>query len=78
MAHVDLPIAGLMAAEPIERLSPKVEQFNQVARSMGVKVGRRSPAMALSSLTLTVIPDIRISDLGLVDVATQEIVPLER
>lgn len=78
MARVDLPIAGLMAAEPIEKLSPKVEQFNQVARTMGVKVGRRSPAMALSSLTLTVIPDIRISDLGLVDVATQEILPLER
>lgn len=76
MAQVDLPIAGLMAAEPIEELSPKVERFNEVAQSMGVKVGRRSPSMALSSLTLTVIPEIRISDLGLVDVNTQEMIPL--
>lgn len=76
MARVDLPIAGLMAAEPIEELSPKVEKFNEVARSMGVKVGRRSPSMALSSLTLTVIPEVRLSDLGLVDVSKQEIIPL--
>ncbi|GGJ73083.1 adenine deaminase [Virgibacillus salexigens] len=78
MAQVDLPIAGLMAAEPIEELSPKVEKFNEVAQSMGVKVGRRSPSMALSSLTLTVIPEIRISDLGLVDVNTQQLIPLFR
>ncbi|MYL57805.1 adenine deaminase [Virgibacillus halodenitrificans] len=76
MAKVDLPVAGLMAAESIEELSPKVEKFNEVARSFGVKVGRRSPSMALSSLTLTVIPEIRISDLGMVDVATQELMPL--
>ncbi|WP_188456252.1 adenine deaminase [Virgibacillus oceani] len=76
MAQVDLPIAGLMAAEPIEELAPKVEEFNKVAKSMGVKVGRRSPSMALSSLTLTVIPEIRISDLGLVDVKSQELIPL--
>ncbi len=75
-AQVNLPIAGLMAAEPIEELGPKVEKFNEVAREMGVKVGRRSPSMALSSLTLTVIPDIRITDLGLVDAITQEMLPL--
>lgn len=75
-AQVDLPIAGLMAAEPIEQLGPKVEKFNEVARSMGVQVGRRSPSMALSSLTLTVIPEIRITDIGLVDVHTQQMIPL--
>ncbi|MFD2210408.1 adenine deaminase [Virgibacillus halophilus] len=76
MAQVDLPIAGLMAAEPIEELGPRVETFNRVARNLGVKVGRRSPSMALSSLTLTVIPEVRISDLGLVDVGKQELIPL--
>lgn len=75
-AQVDLPIAGLMAAEPIEELGPKVEKFNEIARAMGVKVGRRSPSMALSSLTLTVIPEIRITDLGLVDATTQEMLSL--
>ncbi|MEF3328732.1 adenine deaminase [Oceanobacillus oncorhynchi] len=75
-AQVNLPIAGLMAAEPVEELAPKIDSFNQTADSMGVKVGRRSPSMALSSLTLTVIPEVRITDLGLLDVATQKMIPL--
>ncbi|WP_066190565.1 adenine deaminase [Gracilibacillus timonensis] len=73
---LELPLAGLMSPEPIESMAKKVEQFSTTARSMGVQVGRRSPAMAFSSLTLTVIPEIRISDLGLVDVATQAFLPL--
>ncbi len=76
IAQVDLPLAGLMAPEPIEELSPKIENFNEKAMEMGVKVGRRSPSMALSSLTLTVIPEIRLSDLGLVDVASQQLISL--
>lgn len=75
-AQVDLPLAGLMSPEPIEEIAVKVERFNQVAKSMGVKVGRRAPAMAFSSLTLTVIPEIRISDIGLVDVYKQELMSL--
>lgn len=73
---VDLPIGGLMAAEPIEELGPKVKHFNETAANMGVKVGQRSPAMALSSLALTVTPEIRISDQGLVDVAKQTFLSL--
>ncbi|UOQ94734.1 adenine deaminase [Halobacillus shinanisalinarum] len=76
VAQVDLPLAGLMSPETIEELSPKVERFNEKAQSMGVKVGKRSPSMALSSLTLTVIPEVRISDLGLVDVNEQKLIPL--
>ncbi|GAB2537231.1 adenine deaminase [Gracilibacillus alcaliphilus] len=75
-AQIELPLAGLMSPEPIESLAVKVDQFCEVAKEMGVQVGRRSPAMAFSSLTLTVIPEIRLSDLGLVDVATQEFLPL--
>lgn len=75
-AQLDLPLAGLMSPEPVEEIAVKVEHFNETAKSMGVKVGRRSPAMAFSSLTLTVIPEIRISDVGLVDVYHQELIPL--
>lgn len=75
-AQLDLPLAGLMSPEPVEEIAVKVEHFNETAKSMGVKVGRRSPAMAFSSLTLTVIPEIRISDVGLVDVYHQELLPL--
>src|SRR5699024_424375 len=76
LGQLDLPLAGLMSPEPIEDLAPKVERFSELAKSLGVKVGRRSPAMAFSSLTLTVIPEIRISDMGLVDVNKQKLIPL--
>jgi adenine deaminase len=76
ISRVELPIAGLMASGPVEKLGPKVEAFSEQARRMGVSVGRRNPAMALSSLTLTVTPEVRISDLGLVDVDEQRLIPL--
>ncbi|WP_368653187.1 adenine deaminase [Ornithinibacillus sp. 4-3] len=76
VATVELPLAGLMAPEPIEELAPKVENFAQKALEMGVKVGRRSPVMAFSSISLTVIPEVRVSDLGLVDVNKQEFISL--
>lgn len=75
-AAVDLPVAGLMSKLPIEELAPLINQFNEAAVGMGVKVGRRSPSMAISSLALTVIPEIRMSDLGLVDVRAQKLLPL--
>ncbi|GGJ93970.1 adenine deaminase [Lentibacillus kapialis] len=75
-SQIDLPIAGLMAAEPVDELAQKVEHFNSTAKNMGVQVGKRSPSMAFSSLTLSVIPEIRITDLGLVDVNKQDFLPL--
>lgn len=75
-ACVELPIAGLISPEPVESLAEKVETFSQQALELGVSVGKRSPAMAFSSIALTVAPDIRISDLGLVDVVKQEFIPL--
>lgn len=76
LAKIELPIAGLMAAAPVEEMSTKVEAFNAQARAMGISVARRAPTMALSGLTLTVTPEIRISDLGLVDVEAQTLTPL--
>lgn len=76
VAKVELPVAGLMAQEPIEELAPKVDHFAEQALKMGVKVGRRSPVMAFSSVALTVTPNIRISDKGLVDVNQQIHIPL--
>lgn len=76
VALIELKVAGLMSPEPVEELAPKVQDFNACAEQMGLSVGRRSAAMALSSLTLTVIPEIRISDKGLVDVDEQKIIAL--
>ena len=76
IASVDLPIAGLMAPKPIHILAKELEVFNKQAENLGVSVGKRSPAMAFSSIALTVIPEIRISDIGLIDVNKQDFIPL--
>lgn len=76
LSKVPLPIAGLMSTDSIEDLARKVDAFNQAARKLGVSVGKRSEAMAFSSIALTVIPEIRISDMGLIDVNSQEFLPL--
>ncbi|MBM7716176.1 adenine deaminase [Siminovitchia sp. FSL H7-0308] len=76
IAKVELPVAGLMAPEPVEQLAPKVGYFSKKALEMGIAVGRRAPAMALSSLALTVTPHIRITDKGLIDVEQQKLIPL--
>lgn len=76
IASVELPIAGLMTPTPIDQLAKEVEVFNERAKELGVQVGKRSPAMAFSSIALTVIPEIRISDIGLIDVNKQEFLPL--
>lgn len=75
-AAVDLPVAGLMADKTVEEMAPLIIRFNTAAEEMGVKVGRRAPSMAMSSLALTVIPEIRLSNLGLVDVRKQTLIPL--
>jgi len=52
-----------------------IADLRRAARSLGVEV--RAPFMALSFLGLSVIPSLKITDRGLVDVDRFELVPLE-
>lgn len=74
LATVRLPVAGLMSAEPVEVVAAEVRAFNARARELGL--GGSSPVLAISSLALPVAPFIRITDLGVVDVLTQEFVEM--
>jgi adenine deaminase len=67
-ALVELPIAGLLSERPAEEVAAE-------AAALGVAVGVEH-FMGLVVLTLAVSPEARISDLGLVDVASQTLVPL--
>lgn len=70
-AEVDvlaLPIAGLMSDQPVERVAERLEQLQGRARAAGS--GLRNPFMALSFLALPVIPELKLTDLGLIDVST--------
>ncbi len=74
LAEVPLEIAGLMSARPISGLVKKLRAAKKAARGLGCTVGE--PFMALSFLALPVIPELKLTDRGLVDVNRFEIIPL--
>lgn len=66
LASLALPIAGLMSEASVEDVHKKLKALHQAARGLGCKVS--DPFMALSFLSLPVIPELKITDKGLVDV----------
>lgn len=74
VARLPLPIAGLMSDSPIEVVTGQLETLHEAARGLGCQV--ESPFMALSFLALAVIPELKLTDLGLVDVGKFDFVPL--
>lgn len=71
---VDLPIAGLMSNEQAEVVAEKAATVLEGFRACGCQLN--NPNMQLSLLALVVIPELRISDLGLVDVVKFDFVPV--
>ena len=72
LASLALPIAGLMSDQPATVVGEGLEGLLEAARSLGVTIG--APFMHLSFLGLSVIPELRLTDQGLVDVNAFEIV----
>jgi adenine deaminase len=66
LAGLAAPIAGLLAAAPLEAVVAGQERLEKAARGLGATLP--SPFAALSFLALPVIPELRLTDLGLVDV----------
>lgn len=66
VAALPLPVAGLMSEEPIEAIRVKLEAVVKAARDLGSPL--HDPFMAMSFLALEVIPSLKITDQGLVDV----------
>ena len=71
---VELKIAGLMSAERADRVAKKATSILEGFRACGCQLN--NPNMTLSLLALVVIPELRISDQGLVDVTRLEILPV--
>jgi adenine deaminase len=74
LARLPLPVAGLLTQEPLPRVAARMEALTEVARRLGVTLPH--PFLSLSFMTLAVVPRLKISDRGLVDVGTGQIVPL--
>lgn len=73
-ASLALPIAGLMSDEPAEIVSNKLKQLIRIVKSWGCKI--ENPFITLSFLALPVIPELKLTDKGLVDVNKFKIVSL--
>jgi adenine deaminase len=71
---VELNIGGLMSTERAEKVAKKVDAILQGFRLCGCKLN--NPNMQLSLLALVVIPELRISDKGLVDVTHFTFLPV--
>ncbi len=74
LAILPLPIAGLMSDRPIEEALEQMSALSVAARELGSSL--YDPFMTLSFLGLEVIPSLKLTDFGLVDVSRQEILPL--
>ncbi len=66
VAGLALPVAGLLSAEPLEEVVARLENVEKAAAGLGT--GLASPFATLSFVALPVIPELRLTDLGLVDV----------
>jgi len=69
-----LPLAGLMSDQDIEHVGEQLKLMRKVCRDMGCRL--EDPFMAIAFLSLPVIPEIRVTDRGLVDVGQSRIVSL--
>ena len=74
LALVELPIAGLMSDSPAREVSAKADQMVAAMQACGCNLN--NAYMQHSLLALVVIPSLRISDLGLVDVSKFELTDL--
>ncbi|MBN1613493.1 MAG: adenine deaminase [Deltaproteobacteria bacterium] len=74
LAELPLPIAGLMSDRPLGEVARGWESLRQAASALGCTLPE--PFMALSFLALPVIPELKITDCGLVDVNRFAHVPL--
>jgi adenine deaminase len=73
-AELPLPVAGLLSDAPLERVLEQTEALLAAARALGTELD--APFDALAFLSLSVIPELKITDRGLVDVGRFELVPL--
>ncbi len=74
LGKLPLPIGGLMSVKSMETVAGEVRNLKRITKELGSKLD--DPFMTLSFVQLPVIPEIRITDKGIVDVRTFSLVPL--
>jgi len=72
--ELPLPVAGLMSDQPLADVHERLRSMER--RLVGMGVSMTAPFMTVSFLALSVIPELKITDRGLVDVTRFQLVPL--
>lgn len=72
LAEMPLPVAGLMSLDPFETVAHSLETLRDAVRGMGCQL--TEPFLQLAFLALPVIPHLKITDMGLVDVDRFELI----
>ncbi len=72
---LELPLAGLMSLKPAKELAEDCQAMKAAERQLGLTV-QENPLLRIVTLALPVIPELKMSDLGMVDVLKKELVPL--
>jgi adenine deaminase len=65
LAQLGLPIAGLVSDRPLEEVIQRLHDLNAAARALGCELA--APFMTLSFLSLSPIPELKLTDQGLID-----------
>jgi adenine deaminase len=74
LGRLPLPIAGLMSNQPLEQVRDTLNHLLDLSAGLGATV--RDPFMAMSFMALPVIPELKLTDKGLVDTTEFRLVPL--
>ena len=74
VAECPLPVAGLLSDQPLDVVVGQSRACNDAAHGLGWRGS--TPFLTLAFLALSVIPSLKLTDRGLVDVDRFEIVPL--
>ena len=75
-ARVPLPYGGLVSPLPVDALVQQLHTLDAAAAELGCTLDH--PCMTLSFLSLSVIPALKLTDQGLIDVETFTLLPLQR
>ena len=76
LLHVlELPLAGLISLKDAAELAKDSQLMKEANRELGL-TGLENPLLRIVTLALPVIPKVKMSDLGMVDVLKKELIPL--
>ena len=72
---MELPIGGLMSEKTAEEVMAQLDILNEDAKKLGCRMD--APFMSLSFISLPTVPELGLTDLGLVDVLEHKLTELE-